>query len=65
MHAGKWFDLIGTAVVLLMAAGGALYGISQHGLSTATALYGAMAGVLVGCTPIVAIALLFYWLSRR
>ncbi|MEQ6290544.1 hypothetical protein ACFPAG_07975 [Vogesella sp. GCM10023246] len=65
MHAGKWFDLIGTAVVLLMAAGGALYGISQHGLSATTVLHGALAGVLVGCTPIVAIALLFYWLSRR
>ncbi|WP_162198987.1 hypothetical protein [Vogesella indigofera] len=52
-------------MVLLMAAGGALYGISQHGLSTVTVLYGALAGVLVGCTPIVAIALLLYWLSRR
>ncbi|MBI3146471.1 MAG: hypothetical protein HYZ18_14705 [Pseudogulbenkiania sp.] len=64
MNAGKWFDLIGWAVVLLMAGGGAAWAISQQGLSAQQMLYGAMAGVLVGCTPIVAIALLV-WLVRR
>lgn len=64
MNAGKWFDLIGWAVVLLTAGGGAAWAVSQQGLSAQQLLYGAIAGMVAGCTPIVAIALVV-WLIRR
>ncbi|MGC0151875.1 hypothetical protein ACPRNU_05390 [Chromobacterium vaccinii] len=55
----------GLAVVFGFAAIGAGHSTYTHGLSLANLFYGAIAGLLVFCVPILAFAILMTIVSKR
>lgn len=50
------FSTIGWLAVLTMAGSGAVFAVQRHGWAWDTALYGALAGLVLGGLSVVAVA---------